>query len=168
MQGSNSRVTYFNGFIIKEITDDELDEPLDVAAAREVHIMVKAKTGYQYIPKFYSLEGVKIKMERVYGTVLNEYIQRFPTREVYLTIVNEVKSMIRSIINSNVYHGDVSYENIIISNDGKIWLVDFGLATELRSTDDKEEYYRDSLRIFMDTFQDYLSTIGLGYLHEGV
>ena len=168
MQGSNSKVTYYDDHIIKEITRDEFDEPLDVAATREVHMMVKARTGYSYIPKFYSLEGVKIKMERIYGTILKDYIHRFPTREMYLMIVNTVKSMIRDIIDANVYNSDVTYDNIIISKNGKLYLVDFGLATELRGTDDKEEYYRDSLHIFMDTFDDYLSTVGLGYLHEGL
>lgn len=126
-QGSNSHITYYKDRVIKEVTGDELDEPLDVAAAREVHIMVKARSKYKYVPKFYSLNGTKITMERIYGDILAEYIMNNATEASYEWIVRSVKKAVDHLVHAGIHHRDVTPKNIIIS-DNNIWIIDFGFA----------------------------------------
>lgn len=166
MQGANSIVTYYPDYIIKEIIDDEFGEPLEVAAAREVYSMIRAKTGYPNIPQFHSLVGLKIKMERVEGITLDEYISKITTKEVdearrvYRMIVEQVREIARMITKTGIQHLDLTNKNIIISPDGSIWVIDFGMTRILGPTEDQEIAYRQTMETFVDVFHDYLEYIG--------
>ena len=161
MEGANSKISYYPTWVVKEITSDEMDEPLEVAAAREVHAMVRAKTGYPYIPRFYSLEGTKIRMERIFGITLGDYIQKFPSREIYLAIAQMARRAARGIVDAGVHQRDLTPNNIIISDDGQFWVIDFGLADLLSPLDDREDAYRATLETFFDVFDDFLMANGL-------
>lgn len=164
MQGANSIVTYFPTRVVKRITSDEMDEPLNVAAAREVHAMVRARTGYQWVPQVYSLHDDTIEMQRVFGTTLGEWIQKFPSRENYLSVAQSARRAARALIDAGVYQRDLTPNNIIISEEGQFWVVDFGLVDLLCPMDDRDAAYRATLETFFDVFDDLLIYLGLEHI----
>lgn len=164
MQGQNSIVVYYDTTITKTIISDELEEPLEIAAAREVHMMVKSRAGYPYIPQFISLTGRNITMERIYGIKLLDYIKNSPTLDTYRNIVKKVEYAIKSILEAGVYNKDITPENIIVSPDGHIWIIDFGIAEQLCSNDDPKEFVEENMSLFLRSFNYILAESRLEYL----
>ena len=161
-QGANSTVVYHNSYITKIVTDDEqYEQPLNVAAAREVFLMTLAKTGYKFIPEVYSLSNNMINMQKINGMRLSNYIQNTITQEEYIEIVQRVEQMIVDVIKTGVYHRDTSPDNIMIDNDGNLWLVDFGRSELLCDGDDIYQKYADEFFLFIDTIGDILAGYNL-------
>jgi RIO-like serine/threonine protein kinase len=162
MQGANSKVLYFRNYIIKEVTDDEkYGRPLDVAASREVYLMTLARTGYKFIPRVISLSGTRIKMERLTGVTLGKYIRANPTTENYTRVSRETRRVVRSLLEVNVYHGDVTHENIIVDPSGRVWIVDFGRARYVCPDEDEDQLFHDQMFVYFDTLDDLLQTYEL-------
>jgi RIO-like serine/threonine protein kinase len=164
MHGANSVVTYQPSTVTKTIISDELEESLNVAAVREVHMMVRARTEYPYIPNFYSLSGTVIVMERVYGIILIDYMAANPTIDTYSFIVNKVRDAMILIIKAGVYNKDITPNNILISKNNELWIVDFGIAELLYPTDDLDEILDENLSLFLRSFNYQLKEINLGHI----
>ena len=74
--------------------------------------------------------AVFIVMELVEGITLREYLnQQGPlTIEQVFQIINPVLSALAAAHRIGIIHRDIKPENILISNDGRIKVADFGLA----------------------------------------
>lgn len=76
-----------------------------------------------------------IVMELVEGITLKEYIQKkgkLSTREV-LSIAIQMCTGIEAAHSHNIIHRDIKPQNIIISNEGKVKVTDFGIAKAVDS-----------------------------------
>lgn len=157
MQGANSQVSYFHTYVVKTVTDDEeYEKPLLVAAAREVYLMQLAKTGYAGVPEVYSLSGTSITMQRVQGVRLGDYILAHNTVEVYRSLAGKVKDISKRLLHAGVVHRDLTFENILVTNEEYLWVVDFGRARLVLPTEDTGMLHSDEMLIYFDTLNDIL------------
>lgn len=161
MQGANSTIAYFNDYIIKHITCDELDQPLNIAAAREFYFTTLAKTTYPYIPDVFSLNNTKITMQRINGTRLDDYIVNYPSTDTFIRLSDKVSHAVNSILASRIYHGDVTYTNLIVDDAQNLWVIDFGISTPLCKHSNISDEYLHIMGVFFDTLNDFLLYKGL-------
>lgn len=89
-----------------------------------------------HLPKIYHCSsnhqtGIVIE-EFINGMTLREYLDmsRTLSEEEILNIVNELCDVLKLIHTQNIIHRDINPENILISNDGVLKLIDFGIARE--------------------------------------
>ena len=71
--------------------------------------------------------------ERIDGKTLREVLKtgkRFSLAEIY-SFLETILSIIIKAEQVKIVHRDIKPENIIIGTDGKIWLIDFGIARHL-------------------------------------
>lgn len=165
MEGANSTVEYFGNYIVKTITGDEIDEqPLNVAAAREVYFMQLAKTRYNKIPQFYYLSNTYITMERIQGTQLKEYLELSDSIAEYRIITAKIMNAIMSMINAGVVHFDLSYENILIDVNKNPWIIDFGTARPICPGDDVNILYNKEVSYYLSVLNYYLRSHDMDHL----
>jgi len=157
MQGANSQVAYFPQYVIKTVIDDEeYEQPLLVAAAREVYLMQLAKTGYTGVPEPYSLSGTSITMQRVQGVRLGDYMRSHGSVEVYRRLATKVKAISRRLLAAGVVHRDLTFENILVGAEEYLWVVDFGRARLVLPGEDVKVLHEDEMFIYFDTLNDVL------------
>ena len=80
----------------------------------------------KYITNFDSGDGLCLVMEYVDGQPLSS--QYFEAEEVYQIAIALLK-ILTYTHNLNIIHRDLKAENVLIDKDGKIYLIDFGLAS---------------------------------------
>jgi tRNA A-37 threonylcarbamoyl transferase component Bud32 len=157
MQGANSSVSYYSNYIIKEVLDDEeYGEPLDLAAMREAYLTKLAKQKYEFVPRVIGVSDTKIKMERINGLRLSDYILKFPSRKTYLELHNKVVVIVKTLIDANIDHRDVTWENLIVDTNDDVWIIDFGRAKLIDATGDKIQVFNDEMFTYVDTINDIL------------
>lgn len=82
---------------------------------------------------FYENDTVYYTMEYLEGRTLKDYVEKNGTitsgQAVY--IAEKISSALMTAHSSNILHRDVSPDNIMICNDGKVKLLDFGAARQV-------------------------------------
>lgn len=107
----------------------------------------------QNLSKFYNLPGVVsvkdffyengtayIVMEYINGINLKEYLNNAGGKLPEATVLSLMKPVFESLFtvhNGGLVHRDISPDNIMVTNDGKIKVIDFGAARENNGTADK-------------------------------
>ena len=154
-QGANSSVSLVS-YITKEVLEDEeYEEPLHAAALREAYLQTLAREYYPYIPEVYGVKGNVIKMEHIVGGQrLNKYLELNP-KDINI-IRDQVIQIIQALGSALIRHRDVTYENLMVDNQGRLWLIDFGRAQRI-SSEDVDASFEHDLAIYDDTIQDYFS-----------
>lgn len=66
-----------------------------------------------------------VKMEWIQGKTLDRYIKENATPVKIANLAKEFKEMCYRLKDANIAHGDLSNNNILVTNDGKIRLVDY-------------------------------------------
>lgn len=83
-----------------------------------------------------------IVMEYVQGYNLKDYIKNNPIFEKKLSVQNTMQlflplmDVLESLHNKNVFHRDISLDNIIITKNNSLKLIDFGSAKQITSMSD--------------------------------
>ena len=102
----------------------------------EAKVLAKIKTlpGIVSVRDFFSANGTAyIVMEYLDGISLKKYMQRkggrLPTDEV-LTILRPVMESLTRVHELNMIHRDISPDNIFITKDNQVKLIDFGAAKQ--------------------------------------
>lgn len=133
--------------VLKQLTSDgtlQGDKKADHFFERESRIM--AKLSHQGLPVIYEVidQGRYIVQELVEGKNLEEILTHgsFP-EETAVQIMIEVCDAVNYLHSENVYHNDLNTRNIMIQNNGKVKLVDFGIANG--------EYQAERTRILMSS-----------------
>jgi RIO-like serine/threonine protein kinase len=86
------------------------------------------------------------------GQRLNKYLELHP-KDID-AIRRKVIQIIQALGSALIRHRDVTYENLMVDNQGRLWLIDFGRAQRISSKDVDTSFEHD-LAIYDDTIQDY-------------
>lgn len=160
-----------NGMLVKERIPKgyrikELDERLRLRRTKlESRIMRRARRYGLDVPKVFKVEGCKIFMEFIDGKRLKEFLNR-TTSKRRKELAKEIGKIVGVLHSSGIIHGDLTTSNMILRN-GKIFLVDFGLAFHSTSVEDRAVDLHLLEQAYMSTHYKYFkelwsSTLG-GY-----
>lgn len=100
----------------------------------EVRIMQSLRR-VSYVPKYYehfvcpdkdhSSMAIYIVMEYIQGTTLGEYRHQYPVTPALKTSLRKV---FQKLHQRGIRHNDIKGDNIMVTKQGKVYIIDFGLA----------------------------------------
>ena len=97
----------------------------------EVRMMTEARRLGILTPVVYGVDDYAIKMERIQGIPLKFAIEG---NEQLAVTVGEMVGRLHA---RDLIHGDLTTSNMIYSDDGKLYLIDFGLSFSDKSVESK-------------------------------
>ena len=115
--------------VTKGYRHPELDQHLRSARTRtEVRVMREARSAGVRSPVVYDadLKDGTITMEYIRGESVKEILDEHPERAS--EICARIGEMIAKLHNRNISHGDLTTSNMIIGEDGEMYLIDFSLG----------------------------------------
>ncbi|RLG80185.1 MAG: Kae1-associated kinase Bud32 [Thermoprotei archaeon] len=117
-------------------------------------------------PLIVDIDKYLIVMEYIEGRKLVDIINETSENKI-AKIATELGVQVGKMHSQNIYHGDLTLGNIILSVDGHVYLIDFGLAGYSR---DIEEYAidlhllrRSLMAIVPEKFEVFFGNFLLGY-----
>jgi Kae1-associated kinase Bud32 len=78
--------------------------------------------------------STKITLPFINGKKLSEHLDNLENKKEVCIKIGE---SIAKLHDSDIIHGDLTTSNIILSKDGKVWFIDFGLGFHSRKIEDK-------------------------------
>jgi len=120
---------------------------------KEVYIMVKLRSKGLPVPSiFYACpeEGFFI-MEEIEGCILKEYLTTHSGNSIIDPIATQLGEIVASIHEEDIVHGDLTTSNVIINNEGKLTVIDFGLSIITDKTEEKAADLDLLYRVLMST-----------------
>ena len=105
----------------------------ELRARFELEVKIMSLLEHNGIVRFYHYvedeKGLFLIMEFVEGTTLDKYIRNGRLSEMgAVPIMNDILDAIAYAHEKGVVHRDIKPSNILISNDGKVKILDFGIA----------------------------------------
>lgn len=101
------------------------------ALAKEFEIL--SSLNHEHIVKAVSMDdipslGLCIVMEYIEGVPLNEFVDNSTPRKVKLHLLQDVLSALVYIHNKQIVHRDLKPSNIMVTDDSRVKIIDFGLS----------------------------------------
>ena len=115
--------------VAKGYRHPDLDSHLRTSRTRtEVRVMREARTAGVRSPVVYDtdLREGSITMEYVRGTSVKDILNDNP--EGAEEICSRIGEMIAKLHNNSISHGDLTTSNMILGDDGELYLIDFSLG----------------------------------------
>lgn len=124
----------------------------------EAKILARASEKGIRVPKVLLLEKYRMTMEKIEGRMLNSMQNNTGT-------ITQCARQLAALHSISIAHGDYTPANILVDNEGRTWVIDFGLG---EITDSVEEKALDVLlmkrsisdRLFSVFEKSYLSSSG--------
>jgi serine/threonine protein kinase len=136
---------------------DVIIKIMDYPPYKELDILIKLKPICEYFLCIESFGKIKtennsyfISTEFIKGVTLTEYLKKDHSKNELIKVMNEIIKSIKKLHNLGIVHNDINSENIIITPDNKIRIIDFGEANE-----NKKYMYNDFLQL-QRIFSKYL------------
>lgn len=117
------------------------DQPVESLIGFETELTILRSLKSPYVPKFLGAGNMAtrpyIAMERVSGRPLEDFIKegKLFTIDEVVKIGADLAQAVQSLHSQDAIHLDIKPENILIDDDGKITLIDFGLSHHERYPD---------------------------------
>ncbi|MEM2192167.1 MAG: Kae1-associated kinase Bud32 [Candidatus Hadarchaeales archaeon] len=104
----------------------------------EAKLISDAKRAGVPTPAIYKIdtEEMKLIMEFVEGTQLKKVLEAMPAPEMK-RICREVGRLVARLHKAGIVHGDLTTSNMILTRDGRIVFIDFGLGEYTRSVEER-------------------------------
>jgi len=127
--------------IVKKYRHPKIDKTLRKTRTRkEAKILEKLS----FAPNVLKTDGIsRIEMEYIKGNTLKEILDENPELAV------EIGRLTGLMHDKNIIHGDLTTSNMILTLEGKIKFIDFGLATVTHKVEDKAV----DLHLFMEAVE---------------
>jgi tRNA A-37 threonylcarbamoyl transferase component Bud32 len=97
-------------------------------------IMIQKKAGDLGIaPKVitWNRDGNSFIMEYIDGMTLSDYLESNDLDSMdKLEFKDSLRKLISTLHHNNIYHNDLNQDNILITRDHRIYIIDYGLSTE--------------------------------------
>ena len=119
----------------KQYLLDTIDDMLrDSRTSRECKMLTVARKLGVPTPAVYAIDRTNntLLIDYIKGRQLKEIIDTVPTKTMQ-KMCYEFGCLIALLHQGDVVHGDPTTSNVIVDNDDKLWLVDFGLS-EMNAT----------------------------------
>lgn len=82
------------------------------------------------------LQDFSISMSYLEGEVARTCLDKFPRRKI-IGVLSEIGSQIGQLHESGLVHGDMTTSNIVLSEDGLPYIVDFGMSSHSTEPEDR-------------------------------
>lgn len=158
----NNYVTSNKVYKATHFGKDVIIKILDYYPYEELEMLSKLKPVCEYflcLESFGKIKGKNsyfISTEFIKGVTLSEYLKNnFDKTLNVKEIMNEIIKSIKELHKLGIVHNDINSENIIITENNKIRIIDFGEANE-----NKKYMYNDFLQL-QRIFNDYTDTSDL-------
>jgi N6-L-threonylcarbamoyladenine synthase/protein kinase Bud32 len=109
----------------------------------EVRMMTEARKGGILVPIVYGVDDYSIKMEKIDGTPLKFALEE---NEALAENVGEIVGKMHAL---NIIHGDLTTTNMIYSETGDVYLIDFGLSFSDKNIESKGV----DIHVLLQTFE---------------
>jgi TP53 regulating kinase-like protein len=116
------------------LLDDRLRRERTIREARMINV---AKRAGVPTPIIYSvnLENATIIMEYIEADRLKEHFTELSSNK-RLTVFNQIGKSVARLHQNHISHGDLTTSNMLLHSSGKVYFIDFGLATTTQSIED--------------------------------
>ena len=135
-----SPTVYIMGVKISWIEDN--NERRLIRSEENLKILCSSPTTAEYVPKFY-LGGTMTYNKRKYRISFMEHVQGKPLDKIITTyhnkpeLYNKIKRGVDEISKMGISHGDLKEDNIIVTSEGNVKIIDFGKSVYIPNTDYK-------------------------------
>jgi tRNA A-37 threonylcarbamoyl transferase component Bud32 len=110
--------------------------------------------------------GDAIVMEKIKGASLSQILE-FPERYQHLwpvvdfldreQLVLELRSCIETLHHAGMTHSDLYKRNLMIGENGRLYVIDFGRAKHVNAVEDEEDRRKSDLNNVKNTLGDFFS-----------
>ncbi len=166
--------------IKKDYRVSELDWTLRVdRTVREANLLRNAKIAGVPTPTVYEIDKreTTLVMEFIEGQRIKEILDEL-NAEARETLSRQIGTLIGRLHKNNMIHGDLTTSNMILTETGKIYLIDFGLGYNSASIEDKavdlhlmkraleSTHYRVTEEVFSKILVGYQEEVGSSPMKE--
>jgi len=164
-RGSYAKTYYFVIKNSKKLNPGEYvlklfnDDPEDWLSDEKIEYLIKLSK-YGLIPKIYYIDQTYVIMKYIRGENLNNIIKKFESnknntslQKELTSILLKVKKLIQNWHKLGFIHGDIHAGNIIITESGKLYLIDPDLERLGLSTFNTDNSYFEELYARVNPYQ---------------
>lgn len=134
----------------------------------EARLLSKSRTIGVNVPQVVYVDADKglLIMSFVEGVRLKDLMEKEANVEVLRRLFREAGAMVAILHKNGIVHGDLTTSNILVTRDGRLWLIDFGLGFFSHRDEDRGTDVHLMLRVLEST-HPLLSSDLFAFFMEG-